>query len=369
MEESQDSLIVINATESQFCDEGDEALFSLAEVDLSQDDSFMYVVKPDSLTTVTEPELLAITGKGNLEHCNNSLAVSDGNCSLIVMEPGMAYFDRPNARFEATEMSTMVPKFHSTPYLSPVTNFPPLSRDTSSAATMLEEPSNSLIILEDKSELPPTKRGRFESETNLHEENACCSHNCLSSFTASEQLDCLNFFRSMTISDQNQFLISSFQLMSNTGSSHIQHVIKGKAICRKAYIKMLKISEKRYQRNLKLFQTDPTVKYTRKEVSRRDSVKVSEAKAWMTRYFNRIGDSMPHMDQVHLPYGLTKRDVYYMMKGQLLEQGIDMVISLSHFYTVWDTSFKNVVIPKVSIILWHKNGEIMHGMFTLRFRV
>ena len=96
-------------------------------------------------------------------------------------------------------MSTMIPKFHSTPYLSPVTNFPPLlllQHDTSSAATMLEEPSNSLIILEDKSELPPTctKRGRFESETNLHEENACCSHNCLSFFTASERLDCLKFF-------------------------------------------------------------------------------------------------------------------------------------------------------------------------------
>ena len=94
---------------------------------------------------------------------------------------------------------------------------------------------------------------------------------------------------------------------------------------------------------IRLFQTDPTVKYTRKEVSRRDSVKVSEAKAWMTGYFNRIGDSVPHMDQVYLKHGLTKRD--YMMKGQLLEQGINMAMSLSHFYTtcIWDTSFKSCV--------------------------
>ena len=48
MEESEDSLIAINAAESEFYD---EALFSLAEANLSQDDSFMYVVRPDSLTS------------------------------------------------------------------------------------------------------------------------------------------------------------------------------------------------------------------------------------------------------------------------------------------------------------------------------
>ena len=27
---------------------------------------------------------------------------------------------------------------------------------------------------------------------------------------------------------------------------------------------------------------------------------------------------MPHMDQIHLPCGLTKCDMYFMMKDQLL---------------------------------------------------
>jgi len=48
-------------------------------------------------------------------------------------------------------------------------------------------------------------------------------------------------------------------------------------------------------------------------------------------------------------YGLMRRDVYCMMKGQLLEQGLGTVMSLSHYCTIWDTSSKNVVIPKVSI--------------------
>ena len=60
------------------------------------------------------------------------------------------------------------------------------------------------------------------------------------------------------------------------------------------------------------------------------SNKVIEAKTWMARYFDRIGDSMPHMDQIHLPRGHTKCDIYYMMKDQLLDQGLTKVVLLSH---------------------------------------
>ena len=67
----------------------------------------------------------------------------------------------------------------------------------------------------------------------------------------------------------------------------------------------------------------------------------------MARYFKRIGDSMPHLEQTHLPHGLTKQDVYTVMKRDLLQRGVTSTISLSHFYAIWDASFKNVRIPKV----------------------
>ena len=54
---------------------------------------------------------------------------------------------------------------------------------------------------------------------------------------------------------------------------------------------------------------------------------------------------MPHIDQVHLPYGLTKGDIYLTMKAELMEQGL--LVSLSHLYRIWNESFKKVVIPKV----------------------
>ena len=53
-------------------------------------------------------------------------------------------------------------------------------------------------------------------------------------------------------------------------------------------------------RIFKLFQQNPTTKI-KKPTIQNDSIKVSEAKAWLTRYFNRIGDSMPHMDKSTSP--------------------------------------------------------------------
>ena len=77
---------------------------------------------------------------------------------------------------------------------------------------------------------------------------------------------------------------------------------------------------------------------------------MAEAKAWMTYFFNRIGDHMPHVQKVHLPHFLTMKDIYFRMKTELVEEGLQEkdIISLSYFYKLWEKFFKDVVIPAVS---------------------
>lgn len=171
----------------------------------------------------------------------------------------------------------------------------------------------------------------------------CCSNCCLANVDSKP----LTSFVAKSTIEQNQFLMDSFNLLSNEGNG-IQHMIAGKLVCKKAFILYFKISNKRYERIFEQFTRNPTVKIQRKPVIRSESVKVTEAKAWMTQYFKRIGDSMPHVEQTHLPHGLTKQDIYQIMKREILQQGVSSTISLSHFYVIWDTSFKNVLIPKVS---------------------
>ena len=174
--------------------------------------------------------------------------------------------------------------------------------------------------------------------------SGCCSNHCLTDV----DLKPLTSFASKSIIEQNQFLMDSFNLLSNQ-ANEIQHMIAGKQVCKRGFILYFKISNKRYNRIFEQFIRNSTLKVQRKPVIRSQSAKVTEAKAWMARYFKRIGDSMPHLEQTHLPHGLTKQDVYMIMKRELLHQGIMSTISLSHFYAIWDTSFKNVRIPKVHI--------------------
>ena len=209
-----------------------------------------------------------------------------------------------------------------------------------STLALFDESSSSSLFLQEPTLVNTTKKSIVEVA-----QPECCNQFCLLHLTAAETNSTLEYFKSKNISDQNQFLLDSFRVSTNKQTTH--HIICGKHVCKGAYIRILQISEKRYNHALKLLEANPTVKIKRKLAVRSESTKVTEAKAWLARYIDRIGDSMPHVDQIHLPHGLTKRDIYYNMRSQLQEQGLSKIVSLSHFYSIWNTSFEKVSIPKV----------------------
>lgn len=123
-------------------------------------------------------------------------------------------------------------------------------------------------------------------------------------------------------------------------------MVEGKPLCPGAFTAVLGISKKRYKRLRDSFSSG-AIQFTRKSIRRSEAVKVSEAKAWMARFFEEIGDHMPNSNQTHLPHFLTKKDVHERMRRDLLEEGVHDTVSLSYFYSIWSKSFKNVVIPEV----------------------
>ena len=115
-------------------------------------------------------------------------------------------------------------------------------------------------------------------------------------------------FQCRTTVEQNQFILDSFQVTGEKNISQTSAVmLEGQLICRDAFISALGISRKRYQNLLRQFLEGVT-QFSRKRISRTEATKVAEAKAWMTYFFNRIGDHMPHVQNVHLPHFLTKKD-------------------------------------------------------------
>ena len=141
----------------------------------------------------------------------------------------------------------------------------------------------------------------------------CCNHHCLSHFTASEVTATSEYFKSKGVTDQNQFLLDSLKVMLNQESTN--HDICGNIIQCKPVVQSL-------------------------------SSKAIEGKTWMATYFDRIGDSQPHMDQIHLLHGLTKCDIYFIMKDQLLHHGFTTVVSLSHYYSIRDSSSRKFSYPR-----------------------
>ena len=181
---------------------------------------------------------------------------------------------------------------------------------------------------------------------------SCCKRKCLSNLSLVEVTQSRERFSSKNTTEQNQFLLDSFQISGgrNTSSDgELMGMIEGKLLCCNAFTSVLSVSQKRYKQLHDQFK-EGAIKFQRKPVNRVESTKVSEAKAWMSRFFCQIGDRMPHIQQIHLPHFLTKHDVYVRMKKELAEQGMDEkeCVSLSWFYKLWDKSFRHVVIPEVS---------------------
>ena len=84
------------------------------------------------------------------------------------------------------------------------------------------------------------------------------------------------------------------------------------------------------------------------------SAATSNIISWMISFFEKVGDRMPMWESVHLPSCLCKQDVYVIACDDLSRVNLE-VCSRSTFFQVWESRFKNVVIPKVSVLCYSCN--------------
>lgn len=180
---------------------------------------------------------------------------------------------------------------------------------------------------------------------------SCCENDCMTAIPEHDMELLQKSYNSRSRLDQQQFLIDI--LSASACGAEITSLKKfsllGRSVCREAFAKVMGVSKKRLQ-NIQRFPRDSL---TASRVIRlfRKSEKYTVTRSWMKRYFERIGDRMPHIQQIHLPSFLSKKTVYDTMIKELSEQGHDEVLSLSHFYALWKEEFPFCTIPKVIVIL------------------
>lgn len=153
--------------------------------------------------------------------------------------------------------------------------------DWSSSLILIELDSvahNDIAFETEKHSKKSRETGNENKRKSLVTHEDCCNHYCLSHFTASEVTVTSEYFKSKGVTDQNQFLLDSLKVMLNQESTN--HDICGNIIQCKPVVRSL-------------------------------SSKAIEGKTWMARYFDRIGDSLPHMDQIH--FHMVLQNVTYIL--------------------------------------------------------
>lgn len=78
------------------------------------------------------------------------------------------------------------------------------------------------------------------------------------------------------------------------------------------------------------------------------SLRKSAAIAFIEKTKKEQGQPQPDKDDVHLPQGLTRSDLYdQYIEGLPSFYGHRLKVSLPYWYSIWSENFKNLKCPKV----------------------
>ena len=201
-------------------------------------------------------------------------------------------------------------------------------------------------------------------------EEPCCQQGCLKYLSPVEARQAREHFTSKTAEEQRQYLLDCASVSTLSTSSGIPKLTSftlfGKNVCKKAFALVLDCSTRRLDRVAALLREGVTKISHRNVGQLRQTSKTADAIAWMDSYFRMIGKHLPDCDRIHLPSFLAKRDVYERMVAELRENGLSEgdIISLSTFYSVWESNFAKVMIPEVSCCTY---GYVSFDKFSFVF--
>ena len=188
---------------------------------------------------------------------------------------------------------------------------------------------------------------------HLSEHSVLVSHSLFSTKTNAEQtMWMIHYFESHI----------PFDVQGKRDMKKILFFIQGKQVCQQAWIKVHGISQSRFYHLRNDFEVDGGAKRLSQTEHPRQP-KTLKTIAWMTQYFDKIGDKRPDKHGIYLPTCLTVKKIYNIMVEDLFNCDEAAAICYSSFCTIFKSDFKNVTIPKVSFILHCRCGaQYISGM-------
>ncbi len=180
-----------------------------------------------------------------------------------------------------------------------------------------------------------------------------CANKCASTVHDLIEYDILTahlIFSSRDTIQQRQWLFDYFSShcpnapSNRKDTKNMKFLLCGKEVCFPLWLLILSVSSSRYYQIRKEYADGKSL-----QGHRSMSVKSCQAIAWLTSFFDRIGDKRPDKaDGIYLPTCLTERSIYDRMINDLHKGDSENAICFSQFNRIYRTEFPNVTIPKVS---------------------
>ena len=94
--------------------------------------------------------------------------------------------------------------------------------------------------------------------------------------------------------------------------------MSGKDVCRNSFSLIYGFSPKRLLRIKKKVTLGQHNLDHGNKGKRKHTIRGNEAKMWMERYFNLIGDKLPDRNQIHLPSWDNQKDIYQRYRDNMI---------------------------------------------------
>lgn len=160
-------------------------------------------------------------------------------------------------------------------------------------------------------------------------------------------------FASKSSEQQRQWLFDYFtsncpnDINGGKDPKSMKYVVSGKEVCLLLWLSILSVSSSRFYDVRKEFSEGKS-RCNLKKCTRSRSPKSCQAIAWLTSYFERVGDKRPDKaDAIYLPTCLTEKSIYVRMIDELHKGDKENAICFSQFNRLFNEEFPNVTIPKV----------------------
>ena len=182
----------------------------------------------------------------------------------------------------------------------------------------------------------------------------CCENKCLRKLSIDDINHCEANIKSKGQTDWRNYLLEylhSHSKHDDNGGYVTEFVVKGRKVCKEAWLLVHDIKKETFRRMYGQFQKGAVnVEHGHLGI-KRPTEKTKDCIAWLEFFVNCVGQHQPDQKTIHLPSCFTILSIYKQMVQEHDSLGVTSV-GLSQFYRIFNQNFPHVSLPKVTTVLY-----------------